>query len=935
MLKLLRAPSSRRLAGYLLLLCLLGTILSAVSCTRPAPERRQVLVKFTDGDVVDWQRTPQPFKRDVVFHWSFETDEKIGLWQPQNIDLRYMVHNEGLYIRSSSHDPYIIREGFEFDAADIDQIRIHRSANPGDEFQLFWAAPGEPFSEPRSLRRQLDDPQGVQVPVYVLDVGASEQWRGKIGRLRIDPSEIAKRRSRLMSIEGTKRSLDGERLAEVVDRPSMQDFSGDSRLSLLAPPGYRHERRLDALPTGSRLRFAYGTQADRGPAVRFAIEAESNGETVELWSATVDPVSAGRRWHDVELSLDRLVGPDVALRLVTEGPEPHDLPHGFPLWASPTVTAPTDESLPPNLVFIVADTLRADRTSLYGYERETTPHLDRWAAQNAVVFEKTVAAAPWTLPSHVSMFTGLNPLRHAANFQEPAPDSLKLLAEQLRDAGYTTVAFTGGAFLSPAFGLVQGFERFQHWGRIDDPEHTSRAGLDLDDHLPKALDWLQKDATGPFFMLFHTYEVHSPYTPRQPYFDRFNGGPSESIPAIHPVPGAPDPERAFRLDSVLREDRGDEMVPLDEDRMKIFQTIYDSGIAYTDAAVGRLLDRLSELDLERDTVVVFTSDHGEGLGDHGKAGHAYLYDFNLMVPLAISVPGRQGAGRRIATQVRHIDILPTLLEALGLSASFPMDGTSLLRFWDDDSDSDFPQVAESYAGSSNYGLSLRVADRWKYIVQNSPWQPIYRQAELFDLQADPEESDNLADTESDRTANFFNEARRRYGSQECRLHVEARNRGEYPLEVIFHGHLAQPFTVKTLDLGCEDCARWHTNWSRLELEPGESAEVFLEGSLHSEVRARARFLDGSPHSEENPGGMTQLIPAWEVVKGKPLSVRALLGERWKKRRKSVPWRDDESGFTLSWRGDACPWLTEGESSAPKTIDDETRKQLEALGYVGH
>ena len=918
-------------------LALVALIFSAcLSCDRPQTQRWQVLAKFTDGEAVDWQSTPSIFQRDMVFSWTFESDEEIALWGRQNIDMKYQLQNGGLYIRSSSTDPYIYRDGIVIDTDKVDQIRIKRSPNHGESFQIFWADAGEHFTEERSMRQHIMDSEGKQLAYYTFDVGKHERWSGTVERFRIDPAEISERRSRLMTVEGSRRVLDGEKLAQLVDRPMMQDFSGDARLSLLAPPGYVHERELKNLPSGSRMRFAYGTQAIEGPPVSFRVEAEVDGTAQLLFEASVDPAAAGEAWTEQELSLDALSGKDVKLRLVTSGIEPDDLIDGFPLWGHPTVSAPADgEDLPPNLVFIVADTLRADRTSLYGYDRPTTPRLDAWAADKALVFENTVAAAPWTLPSHVTMFTGLNPLRHAVNYTEPAPDSLNLLAEQLRDAGYNTKAFTGGAFLSPSFRLTQGFEHFIHWGNINDPDHGSRAGLDLDTHLPQALSWLDEGPDGPFMLLFHSYEVHAPYTPRQPWFDQFKPAGAEDSPSFTPIPGEPVEDQAWRFDSVLREMKDGQLQEVSDDRMEIFQAVYDSGVAQMDDALGQILDRLSALDLERETIVVFTSDHGEGLGDHGKAGHAYLYDFNLMVPLVISIPGNASQGKRVDNQVRQIDIMPTLLDAMGLEPAAPMDGKSLLPFWEDEVVTDFPRVAQSYAGSSNYGLSLRVADRWKYIFQHAPWKPIFQQQELFDLREDPTETNNLVETDQDRAESFREEIQDLYNEQTCRFEAEARNQGEYPLEIFFHGVLAQPLTVKTFHLDCDDCARWYKSWSRFILEPGESIQVFLEGSQHSDLKARARFLDGSPHTEERPGGMTRIFQVWEIVEGQPFGIRGRPGQDrpWNEVRKERPWKEDESGLMVRWLGDGCPWVADGSAPVTNSIDDETRKQLEALGYV--
>ena len=305
-------------------------------------------------------------------------------------------------------------------------------------------------------------------------------------------------------------------------------------------------------------------------------------------------------------------------------------------WAHPEVWRPASKPSPPNVIFVSLDTLRADRLSLYGNPRPTSPQLDRWARAHGVVFEKAVAPSPWTLPSHASMFTGLDALRHGVNHGYPVPPSLKVMADLFRRAGYATAAVTGGAYVSAEYGFDRGFDSFYaHRGWGDDEE--MQAGVD------RALAWLQHRDGQPFLLFLHTYAIHAPYRARQPYFTNLTGtAPPSALYLPESVPPAHEDGFQVRL-RLVKQGR-----PMEPSDLAVLSGLYDSSIAYADAQLGRLFSALEARGLDRRTIVVVTSDHGEALGERGLASHAYLYDFNLLVPLVVAAPDGRGAGRRVS-----------------------------------------------------------------------------------------------------------------------------------------------------------------------------------------------------------------------------------------------------------------------------------------------
>ncbi|HZE88688.1 MAG TPA: sulfatase, partial [Verrucomicrobiae bacterium] len=296
----------------------------------------------------------------------------------------------------------------------------------------------------------------------------------------------------------------------------------------------------------------------------------------------------------------------------------------------------------PNVILVSLDTVRADHVGCYGYARPTTPILDA-LARESTLFELAVAPAPWTLPSHASMFTSLYPHEHgAAGPSSTLAAERVTIAETLREAGYSTAAFTGGGYLSSKFGLSQGFDVFENL--YDSP--TSAI-------VSRALAWFDgRPADQPYFLFVHTYEPHTPYT-------------SATFASL-PDAGRVGPSFA---EEDLRELRSGQFRPTPAEQRYI-EDLYDGDIHAADAALGPLWDRLRAAgELDRSLVIV-TSDHGEELFERSartSAGHGHsLYEELLRVPLVIRYAKGFPAGMRVATPVSLIDLVPTLAAVTGV-----------------------------------------------------------------------------------------------------------------------------------------------------------------------------------------------------------------------------------------------------------------------------
>jgi len=306
----------------------------------------------------------------------------------------------------------------------------------------------------------------------------------------------------------------------------------------------------------------------------------------------------------------------------------------------------------PNVVLISIDTLRADRLGAYGYLRPTTPRLDSALAAEGVTFERVFANAPKTTPSHMSMLTSLPPCAHGVLMWEGSDVRAVLnprvhtLAEVLRAAGYTTAAFTGGGPMDRSRGFAQGFATYRH-GR----------------QLERAIAWLdRRPATRPFFLFLHTFEVHDPYTPPPSQIARF-------LPDYQgPVLAAVEQIRAGTVAWHGAHRLFWEAVDRDDPRaVDAVARLYDGAIReMDDNTLTALLRYLDDRGLASETLVIFTSDHGEAFGEHGAFLHDDLYEGTLRVPLVLRFPGILPAGRRLAEPAQLLDLLPTVLELLDI-----------------------------------------------------------------------------------------------------------------------------------------------------------------------------------------------------------------------------------------------------------------------------
>ncbi len=400
----------------------------------------------------------------------------------------------------------------------------------------------------------------------------------------------------------------------------------------------------------------------------------------------------------------------------------------------------------PNIVFIVLDTVRADHLSSYGYSRRTTPNLDR-LARAGVLFENAIAPTSWTLASHASMFTGLLPHQHGADWASPLPRDPGTLADVLRSRGYETAGFVANFnYCQRGWGISRGFETYvddseslrrnlagtllgtaliqpvyQHFCRFDYLERQDAREMNRE-----VFGWLRRRSTRPFFLFLNYFDCHSPYLTEPPYDHRFGKIPDKLVHKLFEALQSKDPARGFTATEQASLVAG-----------------YDDCLAFLDEHVGRLLDLLQGSPEGRNTIVIITSDHGEAFGEQGWYSHGYnLYREVLHVPLIITGPGIP-KDVRIRRLVRTRDLFSTVLD-LAAGGGTPFSPYSLARFWNPQLT---PQPFDDFAvselvpifneGGKQAMISLTTPE-WQYIFNSSGRQ------ELYHWTADPREQTDLA-----------------------------------------------------------------------------------------------------------------------------------------------------------------------------------------------
>ena len=382
-----------------------------------------------------------------------------------------------------------------------------------------------------------------------------------------------------------------------------------------------------------------------------------------------------------------------------------------------------------NIVLITIDTLRTDRVSSYGSDRVSTPNIDSFANEG-VLFSNAASTVPFTLPAHTSILTGLYPPGHGVreNVGYVLDKSIPTLAEVLSEKGWTTAGFVSAFVLDRRWGIGRGFDHFfDDFDLADfDTPNLSSVQRSGDVTIAEAVRWLDdRPKDSPFFVWLHLYDPHDPYTPPEPW---------KSMYPAHP---------------------------------------YDGEVAYTDSLIGDFRRALEERGLLSESLVILTADHGEGLGDHNEASHGFfVYDTTVHVSLIVRPPDNSVAGRVVDSAVSHVDLFPTILDAVGAFAPKRVHGQSLLPLIAGEAgDSERSVYTESLYPLLHYGWApLRAVRTGNLKLIDAP------RPEVFDIRTDPRERLNLAGGNPEMVENL--EAR--LGELRGAIETETRTGGDAP-----------------------------------------------------------------------------------------------------------------------------------------------------------
>jgi len=385
-----------------------------------------------------------------------------------------------------------------------------------------------------------------------------------------------------------------------------------------------------------------------------------------------------------------------------------------------------EEPVPPRAIVLISiDSLRADHLGSYGYKRDTSPAIDRLAA-DGVLFEDAMSTTSWTLPSHLSMLTSLYPEVHGVvkNGQRLSERAV-LISELLGPLGYRTAAFVSAPYLRGKFGFNQGFDHYDEDTISILEPRLSHRGVTTPTLHSQVVPWLQANANRPFFLFIHYWDVHYDYDPPAPFDTKFDPDYEGTIDANG---FAGNKEINSRMDA--------------RDLAHVI-ALYDGEIGFTDSYIGKLLDELRSLEVYEDSLIVLTADHGEEFFEHGGKSHSHnLYQESVAVPLIIKFPQGRWSGTRVDKPASIVDIAPTILDYIEQPVHPDFNGKSLLPV--------IRGEIEIRTLFADLRTDTKVARQGRYKLITTVDHKGRPRNSLFDLEKDPSEQANLVATDPAR-----------------------------------------------------------------------------------------------------------------------------------------------------------------------------------------
>lgn len=409
----------------------------------------------------------------------------------------------------------------------------------------------------------------------------------------------------------------------------------------------------------------------------------------------------------------------------------------------------------PNIILVVVDALRADHLSCYGYHKLTSPNIDKFT-EDCVLFQSAFSASPSTVGSIPSILTGVYPSFHGTGVDGNVlalSQTIPTLPEVLNENGYTTVGLNTNPYMVSKHGYSRGYTSYfdllpipinkkkKLFNKLKLFQFTNPPYINSHRVIKQAAKWLRKNRKSkPFFMWVHFMDTHAPYFPRQPYFSQFSNNISKENISLF--------KKQFnQIYTKLFKDSN--LITLEERQLLI--NCYDSEIRYLDQTFRNLLTLLKRYHLFDNTLIILTSDHGEEFWEHGRWGHyTRMYDVNIHVPLLIKYLPLTSKGKVVSKQVQNIDIFPTVLSILNIKPRDYLSGTSLLPLINEGNSA--PESVVVSEGGGIQGISVKAYIDRLYSLRTPKWKYIKNvtqtQKQLYHLEKDPKELNNLADDPS-------------------------------------------------------------------------------------------------------------------------------------------------------------------------------------------
>ena len=580
-------------------------------------------------------------------------------------------------------------------------VEIRCGVNTAAQIELYWCTEKETsFSDDRKLTQPVQQSSKHLVRYeFIIDTKQSVtqlgiKFPGARGIVAIDSVILSQRRVKT-------------------------DISKDIRDSLRMYPDPSFEHTV-TVPSDARMYFACGLRDQRKihkQMIRFEVFAKIDDTQQSIWNETISgQTKRNETWSEAAVDLSAYAGKEVTF-VFSAKPSFNDSDTKIrPVFSVPIIYSVNKSK--PNIIVIGVDALRADHLGCYGYPLNTSPTIDA-LAQRGILFDDVISQCSWTLPSFTSITTGLYPFsHHVEDERDVLAPHIPNIQQYLRDNGYYAVGFTNGGYLTSWLGWDRGFDIFvqnNHFG-------GGNFSFSFADYKGQLFDFITKNRNCPMYLFLHTYDCHAYYDAApEEYQKMFTSSDYEDTNNL----------KAKRFaDYYLRRNK-ESITDADVTQIK---GLYDSEIRYLDDLLKQLFALLDELKLTDNTIIVFTSDHGEEFNDHGSFGHNHtLYKELVHVPLIISGPGIE-KGKRITQIVESIDIFPTIADMLNLPVTeLNLEGQSLMPLINDPHHAGFgPAVSKDW---NKIGIRT---DAWTYFsIDDSEY--------LFNRHTDPGEVTNLID----------------------------------------------------------------------------------------------------------------------------------------------------------------------------------------------